>query len=100
MKLDLVLHLLTIFFSIGDSYHIKTPNKTGQKWEFHLTRDLEDFGHCVCTHYRLECVRVHAYIVNIYICQSAKMRNFLAPILTFVQLGAGIWICSVLSSTF
>jgi len=29
-----------------------------------------------------------------------KAHNFLALILTFVQLGAGIWICSVLSSTF
>lgn len=29
-----------------------------------------------------------------------NVHNFLALILTFVQLGAGVWIFSVLSSTF
>lgn len=36
----------------------------------------------------------------VYILKSVEVRNFLALTLTFVQQSTGMWIFSVLSSTF
>lgn len=83
---------------------------------FCLNRNLKDFGYpvlkstylpwtcrylCVCI-FVSACTLYTQIYVCVYVCTkiSVKMRNFLALILTFVQLGAGIWIFSVLSSTF